>query len=93
MTEAGLASLNYWGSDDDYGRTPERKGEELIVPDYFERALKQNRKAWEYFNALAPSYRRSYIRWITAARMDETRKRRIKEAVELLERNQKIGMK
>jgi uncharacterized protein YdeI (YjbR/CyaY-like superfamily) len=93
MTEAGRAVLNFAGADDDYGRTPERAKNKLVPPPYLERQLKQNRKAWEYFQSLAPSYRRNYIGWITAAKTEETRARRIAEAIILLARNEKLGMK
>ena len=93
MTEVGLAKLNYSGSEDDYGRTPQRKAEELIIPPYFKQALLGNRTAWENFNRLAPSYRRNYIRWIAAAKTDETRDRRLAEAIQLLAENKKLGMR
>jgi uncharacterized protein YdeI (YjbR/CyaY-like superfamily) len=93
MTEAGRAKLNYSGSQDDYGRTPQRKAEELIVPPYFKQALLGNRKAWENFNNLAPSYRRNYIRWIADAKTDETRNKRLAEAIQLLAENKKLGMR
>jgi uncharacterized protein YdeI (YjbR/CyaY-like superfamily) len=62
------------------------------TPDIL-RALKKNRNAWKNFNNLAPSYRKRYIQWVAAARRDETRKRRLKETLEALERNEKPGMK
>jgi uncharacterized protein YdeI (YjbR/CyaY-like superfamily) len=93
MTEAGFSKLNYSGVQDDYGRTPRRKAQELVVPPYFKRALLGNRKAWENFNKLAPSYRRSYILWIATAKTDETRDRRLREAVQLLAQNKKLGLR
>jgi uncharacterized protein YdeI (YjbR/CyaY-like superfamily) len=59
----------------------------------FELALKKNTKAAKNFNALAPSYKKHYIGWIAVAKKDETRKKRIKEAIELLNNNQKLGLK
>jgi uncharacterized protein YdeI (YjbR/CyaY-like superfamily) len=93
MTEAGLAVLNFRDAEDDYGRPPERATKNIIPPPFLERRLKQDRQAWEYFQSLAPSYRRNYIGWITAAKTDETRERRIEEAITLLARNEKLGMK
>ena len=57
------------------------------------RALIVNQKAWEHFQNLAPSYRRLYIGWIMNAKKDETRARRLREAVALLEQNKKLGLK
>jgi len=38
-------------------------------------------------------HRREYIAWITDAKKEETRQRRIREAVDRLERNERLGMK
>lgn len=54
----------------------------LDVPDYFATALKKNKKAWEQFETWAPSHRKEYILWITEAKRDETREKRIATAVE-----------
>jgi uncharacterized protein YdeI (YjbR/CyaY-like superfamily) len=56
-------------------------------------ALKKTKRAWENFNALAPSYRRDYVHWITHAKRVETRERRLAEAARLLSENKKLGMK
>ncbi len=93
MTEAGLAVLNNEGTEDDYGRTPERAAQDMVPPSFFEQALKRNRKAHDYFNSLAPSYRRNYIRWLSAAKTEATRIKRVKEAIALLAENQKLGMR
>jgi uncharacterized protein YdeI (YjbR/CyaY-like superfamily) len=44
-------------------------------------ALKKNRKALVAFEAFSPSHRREYIEWITEARTDQTRQRRLETAV------------
>lgn len=56
-------------------------------------ALRANKKARENFNNLAPSYRKQYVGWIATAKKEETRKKRIREAIELLARNEKLGMR
>jgi uncharacterized protein YdeI (YjbR/CyaY-like superfamily) len=93
MTDAGRARLNYSGSRDDYGRSPSQKAKSLAAPFYFSRELSKNKKAKEYFHTLAPSYRRNYILWISAAKKEETRKRRLKEAIGLLTKGKKLGLK
>lgn len=55
---------------------------ELEMPKDLAAALKKNRKAAEAFDAFAPSHRREYIAWITEAKSDETRKRRLDQAIE-----------
>jgi uncharacterized protein YdeI (YjbR/CyaY-like superfamily) len=63
------------------------------IPRFVKQALKSNAKAWENFRKLAPSHRRHYIGWIMHAAKEETRERRLREAVSLLEQNQKLGLK
>jgi uncharacterized protein YdeI (YjbR/CyaY-like superfamily) len=93
MTEAGLAVLSFTDDNDDYDRTAERARQHMIPPPFLVRRLKQNKQAWDNFQALAPSYRRNYIGWICAAKTEETRDRRIKEAIGKLAKNEKLGMK
>jgi uncharacterized protein YdeI (YjbR/CyaY-like superfamily) len=93
MTEAGRATLNYAGDEDGYGRTPASKAEELVVPACLAQALLGNRAAAANFERLAPSYRRNYIRWIAAAKTDQTRDKRVSEAVALLVENRRLGPK
>ena len=92
MTEAGLIKIE---------RALETgKWNEIISPpdpheihSGFKIELAKNPKAKENFNRLAPSYQKHYIGWIFSAKKDETRNKRIKEAIGLLDKNQKLGMK
>ena len=63
------------------------------IPRFVRKALMANATAWENFQNLAPSYRRHYVGWIMHAKKDETRERRLREAVALLEQNKKLGLK
>jgi uncharacterized protein YdeI (YjbR/CyaY-like superfamily) len=47
-------------------------------------ALAKNAKARATFDGLSPSHRKEYIEWIVEAKRDETRQRRIREAVRML---------
>ena len=58
-----------------------------------EKSLRANQKAWDNFNALAPGYRKQYVGWLQSAKKPETREKRLKEAMELLASNKKLGMK
>ncbi len=55
------------------------------APAYFLAALKQNRKALATYQNLSPSHKREYVEWITEAKTDETRLRRMSQALEWLE--------
>jgi uncharacterized protein YdeI (YjbR/CyaY-like superfamily) len=63
------------------------------VPRYIERALKAEPKAWAHFQRLAPSHRRTYLGWIDSAKREETKLRRLGEAVALLAAGRKLGLK
>lgn len=47
-------------------------------------ALKKNAKARATFDGFSPSHKREYVEWIIEAKRDETRKRRLEQAVEML---------
>lgn len=68
-------------------------GELADLPRFVKATLTRNPKAWENFRNLGPSYRRQYVGWIMLAKQQETRERRLREAVSLLEKNQKLGLK
>jgi uncharacterized protein YdeI (YjbR/CyaY-like superfamily) len=54
----------------------------LVVPDYFKAALKKNKEALTIFEAFSPSHRREYVEWVTEAKQDATRVKRLKQAIE-----------
>ncbi len=92
MEEPGLAEIMEAKRGGEWFKiAPVKK--ELVVPSYVKEALANNNKALENFNNLAKSYKRQYIGWIASAKREETRMRRLAEAIRLLEKNQKLGMK
>jgi len=54
---------------------------EIAVPDYFSAAIKKNKKAQAAFDKFSPSHRREYLEWITEAKTDATRTRRMEQAL------------
>jgi uncharacterized protein YdeI (YjbR/CyaY-like superfamily) len=54
----------------------------LKVPPYFTAALKKNKKAFAAFETFPPSHRREYVMWVTEAKTDATREKRLATAVE-----------
>jgi uncharacterized protein YdeI (YjbR/CyaY-like superfamily) len=48
------------------------------------KALEKNKKSMENYEKLAPSYRKTYLRWILRAKRKETRERRIKESIKMI---------
>ena len=60
----------------------------VIVPQDLQDAL--NPRAAEFFDGLAPSYKKAYVDWIGGAKKEETRQRRIDKAVKLLSEGKKL---
>jgi uncharacterized protein YdeI (YjbR/CyaY-like superfamily) len=58
-----------------------------------ERKLKTNKAAWSYFDQLPPSHQRKYIGWIGMAKREDTRRRRLQEAIALLAAGRTLGLK
>ena len=93
MTETGLAKIDLEAWEKKAGKSSASAGPTFSLSAEMEKELKKNNKAWVYFNALAPSHKRNYIGWIMSAKKEETRQRRFKEAVSLLAKNKKLGLK
>lgn len=62
---------------------PKHRGE-AKVPSYFMVALRRNKKALATFRGFSPSQRREYVEWVTEAKGEDTRSRRIATSVEWL---------
>jgi uncharacterized protein YdeI (YjbR/CyaY-like superfamily) len=58
----------------------ERK--EIPMPADLAAALRKNAKARTTYEAFRPSHQREYLEWITEAKTDETRRKRLETAVE-----------
>lgn len=63
-------------------RTKKEPKAALPVPPALAEALKKNKKAQAQFEAFPPSHRREYIEWITEAKTEATRDKRIATTVE-----------
>lgn len=56
----------------------------LDMPDDFLAAMKKNKAALKTFEGFSPSNKRDYIEWVIEAKREETRNKRIAQAVEWL---------
>jgi uncharacterized protein YdeI (YjbR/CyaY-like superfamily) len=93
MTPAGMALIEAAKVNGQWDKVfrPPKVGDE--VPEELQSALEQNATALKNFEQLAPSFRKRYILWIVMAKRPETRTQRIKEAVALLEKGEKLGLR
>lgn len=79
MHPAGLAS---------YEKRKEAKSgiyayekEEVAFSKEIEKQFKANKKAWAYFQTLAPSYRKPSTNWVMSARQENTRMKRLLQLI------------
>ena len=63
------------------------------LPAYIQAALRNNPRALRHFKALAPEQRRRYFAWIESAKREDTKLRRLKEAIRLLASGKVLGLK
>jgi uncharacterized protein YdeI (YjbR/CyaY-like superfamily) len=98
MTEEGLKKIDVylksgkidWESND---LKEDKRKKEFDVPDFILKEFAQNEPALTNFNNLTRTYQRHYILWITSAKREETILNRLKESIELLKENRKLGLK
>jgi uncharacterized protein YdeI (YjbR/CyaY-like superfamily) len=81
MRPAGLAAFE--------ARSEKRSGiyafegkQAAELPAGYERRLRADAAAWEYWQAAAPSYRRTATHWVVRAKREETRERRLAQLIE-----------
>lgn len=92
MTEVGMAKIVEARERGEWSRVRE-VSKELVVPSFIQKALAKNEKAHAFFDALADSYKRQIVSWVSSAKKEETKARRLTEVISLLEKNQKLGLK
>jgi uncharacterized protein YdeI (YjbR/CyaY-like superfamily) len=65
-------------------RSKPKAKKELVVPDYLSAALRKNESAGATFEKFSPSHKKEYVEWLTDAKTEETRQRRLATALEWL---------
>ena len=74
-------------------RAPRKAAAEPEIPAALASALKKSAKARKTFDAFPPSHRREYVEWITEARQEATRKKRLEQTLELLSEGKPLNWK
>jgi hypothetical protein len=54
------------------------------TPDEFEKELRRSKVAHRFFEALSQSHQKEYVSWITSAKREDTRSRRMEVAIDKL---------
>jgi uncharacterized protein YdeI (YjbR/CyaY-like superfamily) len=93
MTADGLAKIPPEILKREVNPRPGPASRDFPMPKELARLLQTNQKARQHFDSLDPSHQRTYLGWIGTAKKEETREKRAREAIRLLEQNQKLVLK
>jgi uncharacterized protein YdeI (YjbR/CyaY-like superfamily) len=80
MHPAGVAAFERRSDDKTAIYSYEQRKAAKLEPEQ-ERRFKADAKAWAWFQAQAPSYRRTAIHWVISAKREETRQRRLERLI------------
>jgi uncharacterized protein YdeI (YjbR/CyaY-like superfamily) len=92
MTEAGIGKVKEAKASGLWNK-PNRLQISYSIPEELESGLAKNRKARIFFDQLAPSYQKQFIGWIAVAKRQETKQRRVRDSIALLEQGKKLGIR
>ena len=81
MRPAGLAAFEARSDDRSAIYAYEQRHDAKLAPDE-EREFRSNERAWAFFVAQPPSYRKTALWWVVSAKREETRARRLRTLVE-----------
>jgi uncharacterized protein YdeI (YjbR/CyaY-like superfamily) len=80
MHPAGLRAFENRRPDRVATYSYEQPADAVLEPAQEER-LRADPRAWEWFSAQSPSYRRAAVHWVTSAKRPETRERRLAQLI------------
>lgn len=92
MAQAGLDKIEAAKKNGSWDRGIE-SAMSYEMPSELKSALASNKAAKEFFDSLSSSCQKQYIGWIGSAKKEETRQRRAKEALSMLSKKKKLGLK
>jgi uncharacterized protein YdeI (YjbR/CyaY-like superfamily) len=64
----------------------------IKLPPRFEQPLRARKRAWVYFSAQAPWYQRTAAFWITSAKVESTRLRRLAVLIASSAQRRRVGL-
>ena len=81
MQPAGLRAFEARTDDKSAVYSYEQRHAAALPPD-LEKRFRVEKKAWEYFEAQPPSYRKAAIWWVVSAKREETQQRRLAKLID-----------
>ncbi|WP_326984669.1 YdeI/OmpD-associated family protein [Chryseobacterium sp. MYb264] len=88
MTEEGLKAFQL-RKEERSAIYSHEKDLATLYPAY-EEQFKANKKAWEFFNNQAPSYKKVMLHWITSAKQEKTRISRLEKVIIASENGKRV---
>jgi uncharacterized protein YdeI (YjbR/CyaY-like superfamily) len=88
MQEAGLQAFKH--RKENRSVIYSYENEPISLDKAFEKQFKANKKAWKFFQSMAPSYKKTAINWLMTAKQQQTKQRRLKELIRDSEAGTKI---
>ena len=79
MQPAGLASFEK--RTDNKSKIYSYEKDEAELTPNFTKQFKANKKAWNYFQSLAPSYKKISVHWVMSAKQETTRIKRLNQLI------------
>jgi uncharacterized protein YdeI (YjbR/CyaY-like superfamily) len=67
------------------------KDRPLEIEPRYKKKFQANKKAWNFFQSLPPGLRRNAIFWVTSAKQEETRERRLAKLIEDCGKGIRVG--
>ncbi len=93
MTEHGMQKVEAAKRSGRWDNPAHKPGLTFEMHPEFDKTLKDNKKAKETFDKLAPTYQKQYLGWIEVAKRPETREKRIQRIDSLVGSREKTGVK
>ena len=91
MTTAGMEQIEIAKKNGKWMKAYSSK-KVIEMPEFFEKELKKDSRAFTNFFNFAKSYQNQYLGWILSAKREETRQKRVKIVLERCHKNQEPGM-
>jgi uncharacterized protein YdeI (YjbR/CyaY-like superfamily) len=88
MQPAGLEAFNR--KDEKKINSYSFERENVMLDKGYEKKFKENKKAWDFFQLMVPSYKRPATWWVMSAKQEETRIKRLNILIECSEAGEKI---
>jgi uncharacterized protein YdeI (YjbR/CyaY-like superfamily) len=88
MQPAGMAAFNARKENKSGIYSYEQRSEKLAAP--YEKMLRRNKAAWEFFYAQPPSYRKAIGWWVVSAKQEATRLKRLEKLMKESARGKRL---